>query len=440
MNNLYLRIPDQLQAAIIADLRRPHEYAYERVGFCYGSSVNLSSGDWLVIINNYKPVLDYHYIRSDDVGARVNSEAIRDAFQFAYTSRLSLFHVHLHDFDSAIPTFSDVDLISGTDIVRSIAGFVPSQVHGLLLLSDGGINSMAKRPDSKEIQYVEQITSVGLKLRTFIPNSGLIGATFSERYSRQSFLGDYSELLIRSLRVGIVGLSGGGSHVVQQLAHLGFEKYVLSDPDGIDESNLNRVVGATYEDVTQKRSKFEVFQRLIRNLHLDAEILGGRLRWEDLAGELKSCDVIFGCLDTVLGRRDLENFCRRYLIEYIDIGMGIATDSIPYSMFGQVQLSAPGHQCLTCNGFITPENLKREANNYGQKTRRPQVVWPNAILASTAVGIAIDLITDWTSVARSPEYLSYCGNDHSISDHIMKTYRTDKCLHYPISESGPLTL
>jgi molybdopterin-synthase adenylyltransferase len=43
----------------------------------------------------------------------------------------------------------------------------------------------------------------------------------SERYARQSFLGPKSKEVFKNCRVCIIGLGGGGSHVVQQLAHIG---------------------------------------------------------------------------------------------------------------------------------------------------------------------------------------------------------------------------
>ena len=120
------------------------------------------------------------------------------------------------------------------------------------------------------------------------PSSNKKNLKSKERFSRQSFLGKNSEMLFSSLRVGVIGLSGGGSHIVQQLAHIGFEKYVLADPQVIDdESNLNRVVSATLEDAKNHRSKFDVFERLIRSLHPDAEIKGGKKKWEEVINSLK---------------------------------------------------------------------------------------------------------------------------------------------------------
>jgi ThiF family len=58
--------------------------------------------------------------------------------------------------------------------------------------------------------------------------------------------------------VGLAGLGGGGSHIVQQLAHIGFQRFVVYDGDVVEESNLNRLVGATSIDVPAETPKLYI--------------------------------------------------------------------------------------------------------------------------------------------------------------------------------------
>src|SRR5262249_54509540 len=85
--------------------------------------------------------------------------------------------------------------------------------------------------------YVRNRIHISYYLETHIVNN--------DRFSRQSFLGEHSQSAIERGVIGVVGLGGGGGHVVQQLAHVGFLNYRLYDGDGVDESNLNRLVIAT---------------------------------------------------------------------------------------------------------------------------------------------------------------------------------------------------
>jgi hypothetical protein len=266
-----------------------------------------------------------------------------------------------------------------------------------------------------------------------------------DRYSRQSFLGPDAEDIIRRAVVGVVGLGGGGSHVVQHLGHLGFRNYVLYDPDAVEESNLNRLVGATEQDAKLGAPKVEVAERVIKGLQASATVTARRVRWQEEPGPLRGCDLIFGCLDGFTERRELETCARRYLIPLIDIGMDVNhVGDEPPRMAGQVILSMPEHPCMTCIGFLNQTTLAREAARYGAAGPRPQVVWPNGVLASTAVGIAVDLLTDWTRSLRGLAYLSYDGNRGTVLPHVRCGFAKDaRCTHFSGGDVGdpvPLSL
>ncbi len=261
----------------------------------------------------------------------------------------------------------------------------------------------------------------------------------SDRYNRQSFLGSNSERIISTCVVGIVGLGGGGSHIVQQTAHVGLKNYVLYDPDYLEESNLNRTITGNVEDVAQKKSKLEIAVDVIRRLHPAANIVQVPTRWQDTPLPLRECDIIFGCIDGFDERRQIEASARRYLIPYIDIGLDVHhVKPEPPRMSGQVILSMPGGPCLECLGFLNKLNLAKEATNYGAAGLRPQVVWANGVIASAAVGIAMDLITGWTKTSPKALYLQYDGNLGTLTPHARIEYvdLDAECPHYPFQHVG----
>ena len=165
----------------------------------------------------------------------------------------------------------------------------------------------------------------------------------SERHSRQSFLGPDSERTLADCTVGIVGLGGGGSHIAQQLAHVGVRDFVLRDPDTVEDSNLNRLVGGTAADALLDVPKVHALGRLILGVAPDARVEALQARWQNDPEALRRCDVFFGCVDSFAQRHELEVFARRSLIPYIDIGLDVvAVDGEPPQMGGQVFLSMPG--------------------------------------------------------------------------------------------------
>lgn len=107
-------------------------------------------------------------------------------------------------------------------------------------------------------------------------------------------------------------------------------------------------------------------------------------------------------------------------------------------MSGQVILSMPGHPCMRCLGFITDERLAMEASRYGDAGSSPQVVFANGIVASAAVGVAVDLLTDWTGSMRQFVYREFRGNRLLLQDHPRVN---DKgipvtCPHFPMNDVG----
>jgi molybdopterin-synthase adenylyltransferase len=234
------------------------------------------------------------------------------------------------------------------------------------------------------------------------------------KHDRQSFLGAKSEQDLKRAKVGIIGLGGGGSHVVQQLAHVGVGNYVLVDPDIIDETNLNRLVGGTLEDVKRRTLKVDIAERVIRAVVADANISAHPTQWQEVSKELQTCDVLIGCLDVVAAKDQLDKFCQRFLIPYIDIGMDVHKLGAAFLISGQVVLITPGSPCLRCMGLVTEEALAQEARNYGAAGGKPQVVWPNGLLASTAVGLFTQLICPWHGETRASAFLEYDGNKGAL--------------------------
>lgn len=258
------------------------------------------------------------------------------------------------------------------------------------------------------------------------------------RLDRQSFLGAESDAILGAATIGIVGLGGGGSHIAQQAAHMGIGGYVNADPQIIEDTNTNRLIGGTLADVAKKTKKVDIAERLIRGLQPAARVLSLPKDWQDCVDDLKLCDVIVGAVDGFQERDQLERFARRHMIPYVDIGMDVhEIRPKTFLVSGQVILSMPGGPCLRCFGFITDERLAEEARRYGAAGARPQVVWSNGVLASTAMGLVTQLLTPWYSDPPGYVFLDYDGNKGTVTRNPRMELLNDcVCPHHPLDETG----
>lgn len=258
----------------------------------------------------------------------------------------------------------------------------------------------------------------------------------TDRYARQSFLGAQALHAFANCIVAIVGLGGGGSHIAQQLAHVGFLNAQLYDGDTADLSNLNRLIGATDADVEAREKKVDIARRLMLAINPEMHVETFPSNWQLMAQAIREADVIVSCVDSYAARQDIEATARRFLIPLLDIGMDVHMVEERPHVSGQVILSLPGGPCMKCLGFLTNDNLQKEAEQYGEAGARPQVVWTNGVLASIAVGLLVDLLTGWSGVSARGEYLHFDGNTHSVSRSPRLEFAPKTCSHFSLIDIG----
>ncbi len=69
--------------------------------------------------------------------------------------------------------------------------------------------------------------------------------------------------LIAHMKIAVVGCSGTGSIVIEQLARLGVGELVIVDPDKVEKKNLNRILNTTLSDAEKKKYKVDVLKSAI---------------------------------------------------------------------------------------------------------------------------------------------------------------------------------
>lgn len=189
---------------------------------------------------------------------------------------------------------------------------------------------------------------------------------FSEADSRnlQTF-GAGTTAILKQLKIGVVGCSGTGSIVVEQLARLGVGHLVLIDPDIVEEKNLNRILNTTKEDAVHNRLKVNVLGDMIQKMGFKTKttLFPINLVSPPPIREIASCDVVFGCMDGAEGRHILNRIASYYVIPYFDVGIDLqASEHGGISQVtGAVHYIQPGGSSLLSRGLYSQEEVEAEA-------------------------------------------------------------------------------
>jgi molybdopterin/thiamine biosynthesis adenylyltransferase len=258
-----------------------------------------------------------------------------------------------------------------------------------------------------------------------------VESTDEERYARQiELFGARGQELISSTKVAAIGLGGLGSHVCQQLAYLGVRKWIIVDDDPVDRTNLNRLIGATIEDLGKKKG--EVAERHILSIQPGSVIkrVDHKLPDEEARGSIGDSDVIMGCVDNDYPRMLLNELAGRHHLPFIDSASGVRErDRIAFG--GRVVVAGADPGCLHCLGLLdqaeirraqmSPEELEVEARIYGVPVNEltksgPSVVTVNGVVASLAATEFVALVTGLRVPRRRLTYRGDLGTVNSNTD------------------------
>jgi ThiF family/Prokaryotic homologs of the JAB domain len=238
---------------------------------------------------------------------------------------LGILKVHSHP--GGYADFSTIDDASDNDLFNSVFGWTDSAFPhaSAVMLPDGRMFGRAILPDGS-FQPLDSILVPGDDLQFWIPESGGALPSFAQRHAQ--LFGSGTTRRLRELSVAVIGCSGTGSPVIEQLARLGVGRLVIVDPDRVEEKNLNRILNASREDAYLRRPKVEVMARAIAAMGFgtELEIIADDLATPRAVKAVAECDVVFGCMDGVEGRHLLNRLAAFYVLPYFDIGVKLEAD------------------------------------------------------------------------------------------------------------------
>ncbi|QVK20762.1 ThiF family adenylyltransferase [Mycoplasmatota bacterium] len=125
------------------------------------------------------------------------------------------------------------------------------------------------------------------------------------------------------LKIGIVGLGGTGSYILDFLAKTPVEEVHLFDFDEFDRHNAFRTPGAANKkDFYRSYSKVEYLSKIYSNMRYNIKCHNEKITLDNIS-ELNNLNFVFICIDGGRVKDDIINYLIETKIEFIDTGIGI---------------------------------------------------------------------------------------------------------------------
>tara|TARA_R110000751_G_scaffold39719_15_gene94594 strand:+ start:41819 stop:43171 length:1353 start_codon:yes stop_codon:yes gene_type:complete len=348
-------------------------------------------------------IFNIDYERCNRTENRVSWETI-DLEKILVKSKeedLSIIKFHSHFIEDS--GFSEYDNSSDKDFFESAFGWnLKSNSHAsVIMYPSGNMKGRVISPDL-EFEKVKKFSIIGSDLLIMDIELEIKESLAFDRNSKA--FGKRTTDLLHNLKIGVVGCSGTGSPTIEQLVRLGVGELILIDPDDLGVENMNRIYGSKMDDAIAGISKVELLEQHISSIGLDTKVSIFKSEFQtDKAAwnKLKTCDFVFGCVDSVLGRHHLNLFCNAYLIPFIDIGVSLISDDNGEidSITGNIHYLYPGSCSLMERGVYTSDALEAETlkkqspDEYKDRQRyfknvdepSPAVISVNTLCSSYAV-------------------------------------------------------
>jgi molybdopterin/thiamine biosynthesis adenylyltransferase len=359
----------------------------------------------LVVALDWMPVPD-EYVRDSRHGLVFDGRFNLRVAERAAELRAGALLVHAHP-GPRTPVPSTTDAQHGAAFMAFMQRRHPDRASGLLVVADKTITGVVDT--SGETREISRVVSSGIPMSEWRCRAPLASA--DESADRQLLaIGADAQRRLRGATIAVIGNSGGGSHVTQQLIHAGIGTMPVVDPDVIDETNLRRVVGATYADI-DITPKPDIAVRTAAAVRQSVKVVPIREPFPSAAtiAALRHADIIIGCVDSWDTRDDLNTFALRHRIPYIDIGISVtgATADRGMRVSGQIAVVTPDGPCMRCMGLVTDERVQASRDHrqgYADDEPDPQVVSLNGTLASEAVTAALMLLAGDDRLVRRRRY------------------------------------
>lgn len=164
---------------------------------------------------------------------------------------------------------------------------------------------------------------------------------YADTNASRAAISDISDKL-RNHKIGIIGLGGTGSYLLDQIAKTLVAEIHLYDGDTFCQHNAFRAPGAPTKILfEQQPCKTDYFKSIYGNMHRHIFSHPYYL-YEENVGELESLDFVFLAMDAGESKRVIVDFLRNHNISFIDTGIDINRVEASLAGMARATLSVKG--------------------------------------------------------------------------------------------------
>lgn len=239
----------------------------------------------------------------------------------------------------------------------------------------------------KFVQYIRIITSPAVSLnpnvtaQTYICHKESVKSVFKyqDTNSSRARIGAVTEKL-RHQKIGIIGLGGTGSYILDFVTKCPVECIHLYDGDAFLQHNAFRAPGATSAEMLNNTlKKVDYFKSVYSNMHT-AIIAHEEYITEENINELNSLSFVFICVDQGNAKKVIIEHLLEKRIPFVDVGLDV--NLVVNELLGQVRSTLVSEDAKEGLNHI---NLSPEEDNEDAYRSNIQIAELNALNACMAV-------------------------------------------------------
>ena len=222
-----------------------------------------------------------------------------------------------------------------------------------------------------------------------------------KRYLRNiSTLSEEENNKLKHFKVCIIGCGGIGGYVIEMLSRIGIGYLTVVDKDIFDESNLNRQILSSEENIGSLKVESAIKRVNSINSNIEIKMINDVFCEENGEAILKDHHIVVDCLDNIDNRILLQKICKKLKIPFVHGAIG--------GWYGQVSSVFPGDDTL---------NKIYKQNTIGIEKKLGNPSFTPATIASIEVSETIKILLNKGDILRNKLLIiDLLYNDYNIID------------------------